>query len=143
MPGKIHLSIVILSISSLFIQCNPRFQIPQNEITITTENLRNDVRMVIALISENQYSRLYNEVLSQSLQESTSVSELKSTFENFENEYGKLVLSDSRIMSHSVLEGGIHLITYILQYKERTIFAEFTFSGDQDNLLMVNYVFED
>jgi hypothetical protein len=41
------------------------------------------------------------------------------------------------------MDGGIHLITYIIQYKERTIFAEFTFSGDQDNLRMVNYVFED
>lgn len=143
MSGRIHLSIFILLISSVFIQCNPRFQIPQDEITITTENLRNDVRVVIALISENQYSRLYNEVLSQSLRESTTVSELKSTFENFEKEYGKLVLSDSRLMNHSILDGGIHLITYILQYKERTIFAEFTFSGSDDNLQLVNYVFED
>jgi hypothetical protein len=143
MSGKIHLSVIILVVSLLFIHCNPRFQIPRDEITLSTENIRNDVRMVIALISEDQYSRLYNEVLSQSLQESTSVSELKSTFENFENEYGRLVLSDSRIMNHSVMDGGIHLITYIIQYKERTIFAEFTFSGDQDNLRMVNYVFED
>lgn len=141
--GRVRIYYSFLFIFAVIMQCNPRFQIPQDEITISPENIRNDVRIVIALISENQYSRLYNEVLSQSLQESTSVSELKSTFENFEKEYGKLVLSDSRIMSHSVLDGGIHLITYILQYKERTIFAEFTFSGDENNLQMVNYVFED
>ncbi len=134
---------VLIILTFIFIQCHPRYRLPQDEIQIKTESLSSDVRMIIALISEDEYSRLYNEVMSESLRESTSVSQIENLFESFEAEYGRLILTDSRIMNHSVLNEGIHLVTFIIQYKQRTVFAEFTFSGPSNDLHLVNYAVED
>lgn len=124
------------------LSCNPRFRIPKNDITITTEDLEDDVNVIIALLDEGLYERTYSELLSESLKVEISLNEFRQTFTDFVDEYGKLVLVDSRIMGHYVEDSGIHVIEYIIQYKTRTLIAEFSFDGNPDNLKIVNYAFQ-
>ncbi|MBD3276493.1 MAG: hypothetical protein GF372_14350 [Candidatus Marinimicrobia bacterium] len=120
--------------------CSEQIEIPQ-QVQFTQKTLWDDVKVLRELIANQEYERIKTEILADSLMVKSSSPEFIREIQRFTNKYGPLLKKQSWGQSWSRTDENSEKIRYVLNYKERTIYADFIFAGDSTDLKLHNYRF--
>lgn len=144
--GTKALLLITVILSSL-IMCTPRLHVPAKPINITVSTVCKDSNILAALIRDGNYARLYQEVFSDSLKQRIPLSQFQGQMESFISDYGPLRPVYSEMQSCQQVGQTHYRISYVLQYKTRTIYTEFLFmeqgTGEDPPVKLVEYRFVD
>ncbi len=144
---KILYIISLIGIFVFIVGCSSKFIIPEEPIRITVSNVCMQSNKLAGFIAEEQYERLYREVFSDSLKNAVSFQDFSHRLHSFTEDYGELKLRFSGMASCQQIESDRYMVSYVLQYKDRTVFTEFIFkevgTGEDPKVLLAGYRFID
>lgn len=145
--ARIRTGVLIILLMAGLTRCTPRMHIPEKPIHMTVSTVCKDVDILAALIRDGHYERFYREVFSDSLKQTVSLAQFRGQMTSFVEQYGPLRPVYSEMQSCQQIGQTRYQVSYVLQYKTRTVFSEFIFS-DQDTsenpkVLLQEYHFVD
>ena|GEM_PF-3235087 len=147
MKASIRTGFLIVLLLAGLTRCASRMHIPEKPIHITVSTVCKDVDILAALIRDGHYARFYREVFSDSLKQTITLEQFQGQMESFVEKYGPLRPVYSEMQSCQQTGPSRYQVSYVLQYKTRTVFTDFIFSeqgsGEDPRVLLQSYRFVD
>ncbi len=126
----------------LVISCTGGQHDLKKPITFQARSYDSDMQYLFLAIHEGAYSRIYNELFSPYLKQQKSLKDFTTEMRYFEEKYGPLIVDLSYTQSiTSSTTPFFYSVSLVLEYKNKTIFADFLFGGSEKDMKLEDYTF--